>query len=193
MSIASEMTQLATNKVAIKQAILLKSPVTQPGDDMSDWAASIASIPSEVRTEGNLDDNDVIFCDYDGTVLHTYSRSEVSSMESLPQLPTQTGMEYQGWNWTLNGLKQQALQVGKALVSAICKPADDCTKVTITIPDAKYSEVPMRFLSDSITRSRSQLGRWFDCGNIRYDQRCNANASIFARTVSSNVYNNLQG
>lgn len=145
MSIASEMTQLATNKVAIKQAILLKSPVTQPGDDMSDWAASIASIPSEVRTEGNLDDNDVIFCDYDGTVLHTYSRSEVSSMESLPQLPTRTGMEYQGWNWTLNGLKQQALQVGKALVSAICKPADDCTKVTITIPDAKYSEVPMRF------------------------------------------------
>lgn len=41
MSIASEIQTLAQNKAAIKSAIEGMSPTTQPGDDMSNWAASI--------------------------------------------------------------------------------------------------------------------------------------------------------
>ena len=46
MSIASELTTLANNKAAIKAAIEAKNPATMPTDDMSQWPASIASIPT---------------------------------------------------------------------------------------------------------------------------------------------------
>ena len=46
MSIASELSTLAANKAAIKAAIVAKSPATSPGDNMADWPAAIASIPS---------------------------------------------------------------------------------------------------------------------------------------------------
>lgn len=46
MSIASELTTLAANKAAIKAAIEAKNPATAPTDALSQWPASIASIPS---------------------------------------------------------------------------------------------------------------------------------------------------
>lgn len=46
MSIATEMTNLATNRDAIKAAIEAKNPVTAPTSSLSSFPAAIASIPS---------------------------------------------------------------------------------------------------------------------------------------------------
>lgn len=46
MSIASELTTLASNKAAIKSAIEAKNPVTAPTDALSQWPTAIASIPT---------------------------------------------------------------------------------------------------------------------------------------------------
>lgn len=44
MSLATEVEELFTNKAAIKAAIEAQNPSTPPGDVMSNWPASIASI-----------------------------------------------------------------------------------------------------------------------------------------------------
>lgn len=94
MSIASEVQALIANKIAIKNAILAKYPATLPGDNLSNWPASIESIPGDL-------DKSVKFRDCDGTILYSYTADEVASMTELPSLPTRDGLTCQGWNWTL--------------------------------------------------------------------------------------------
>ena len=46
MSIASELSQLNTNKTNIKAAIAGKNPTVSPTDNLSQWPTSIGSISS---------------------------------------------------------------------------------------------------------------------------------------------------
>ena len=48
----------------------------------------------------------VSFVDYDGAILHTYDKEEIKAMTELPSLPTRDGLICQGWNWTLDEIKQ---------------------------------------------------------------------------------------
>lgn len=48
----------------------------------------------------------VSFVDYDGYVLYTYSVEEIKAMTELPQLPEHEGLICEGWNWTLDEIKQ---------------------------------------------------------------------------------------
>ena len=57
---------------------------------------------------GSADPNaDVIFIDYDGTVLHSYSASEFANLTEMPENPSHTGLVAQGWNWSLTDAKAQ--------------------------------------------------------------------------------------
>ena len=40
------------------------------------------------------------FIDYDGTLLHSYTKTEWQSVSALPSNPSHTGLTAQGWNWT---------------------------------------------------------------------------------------------
>ena len=42
----------------------------------------------------------VRFIDYDGTVLHEYTKTEFSALNALPANPSHTGLTAQGWNWS---------------------------------------------------------------------------------------------
>ena len=54
MGIASELQQMAANKAAIKASIESKDPDVPPTDDMSQWPAAIASIPTGGGGGGNI-------------------------------------------------------------------------------------------------------------------------------------------
>ena len=138
MSIASEIQALVANKIAIKNAILAKSPATPPGDNLSDWPASIGSIPSG-------GDKPIKFRDCDGTVLHSYTANEVASMTELPALPTKSGLTCQGWNWTLPQIKSYAAAYGKCEVGATYTTDDGKTRIKLTIQDPKYATIPIVF------------------------------------------------
>lgn len=57
---------------------------------------------------GSVDpDADVIFIDYDGTVLYSYSASEFANLTAMPANPSHTGLTAQGWNWSLADAKAQ--------------------------------------------------------------------------------------
>lgn len=53
---------------------------------------------------------DVNFYDYDGTLLHSYTLSEIQGLSELPALPDHTadGLICQGWSWSLEDLKAYA-------------------------------------------------------------------------------------
>lgn len=143
MSIASEVQALAANKIAIKNAILAKSPATPPGDNLFDWPTSIESIPSG---GGVVDPSKPVkFRDCDGTVLHSYTADEVASMTELPTLPTKSGLTCQGWNWTLQQIKDYVASYDRCEIGAVYTTDDGKTRIKITIQDPKYTTIPIVF------------------------------------------------
>jgi hypothetical protein len=93
--------------------------------------SSVLSIPKDVN-----------FYDYDGTLLYSYTVSEVMAMASLPSLPSHAGLVCQGWNWTLSDLKA----LGRGMnVGAIYCTDDGKTRLYIHIPELTYADVPIYF------------------------------------------------
>ena len=58
------------------------------------------STPSEPT-----DNTAVIFADYDGNLIDTWTKDEVASKTTLPTPPTHSGLVFEGWNWTLEDIK----------------------------------------------------------------------------------------
>lgn len=98
MSIASELTTLANNKAAIKAAIAALNPATPLTDDLSQWPASISSVPSQALADPS---KPVRFFDCNGDVLHSFTSDEALALAELPPLPSHEQLTCQGWNYTL--------------------------------------------------------------------------------------------
>ena len=58
------------------------------------------STPSEPS-----DNTAVIFADYDGNLIDTWTKDEVASKTVLPTPPAHSGLVFEGWNWTLEDIK----------------------------------------------------------------------------------------
>lgn len=58
------------------------------------------STPSEPS-----DNTAVIFADYDGNLIDTWTWDEVAGKTALPTPPAHTGLVFEGWNWTLEDIK----------------------------------------------------------------------------------------
>ena len=58
------------------------------------------STPSEPS-----DNTAVIFADYDGNLIDTWTKDEVASKTTLPTPPAHTGLVFEGWNWTLEDIQ----------------------------------------------------------------------------------------
>lgn len=52
-----------------------------------------------------VEESDVNFYDYDGSLLHTYTLEALRALTELPPLPSHEGLTCQGWNWSLEDLK----------------------------------------------------------------------------------------
>ena len=58
------------------------------------------STPSEPS-----DNTAVIFADYDGNLIDTWTKDEVASKTTLPTPPAHSGLVFEGWNWTLEDIQ----------------------------------------------------------------------------------------
>lgn len=140
MSIASELTTLATNKANIKVAIQSKSPLIEPTEVLSHWPTSIGSIFVNVD-----DEKPVRFIDFDGTVLHSYTVEEAQGLEELPVLPTHDGLTCQGWNYTLQQMNDTISDTGYCDVGATYVPTDGKTHIHITVREPEYKTFSLKF------------------------------------------------
>lgn len=73
---------------------------------------------------------DVNFYDYEGTLLHSYTLSQVQALSQLPELPTHDGLICQGWNWTLEDIKAEGQEID---VGAVYITDDGKTRLYINI------------------------------------------------------------
>lgn len=105
-----------------------------------DFSSEISSITT--KDEGEFDD--VNFFDYDGTLLHSMSWEQASTMSALPALPTREGFTCQGWNYTLDDIKSQSFH--KCDVGATYITNDGKTRFHVRINgDYNSTNIMMRF------------------------------------------------
>ena len=98
----------------------------------------------------------VLFYDYDGTLLYSYTKKDFLNLSSLPATPNRTNenLTCDGWNWGLEDIKSQLNIVGGIVnVGAIYHTTDNKThitcKPTIKYPQAKICLIPT--VANSVT------------------------------------------
>ena len=96
-----------------------------------DFSSEIASIPA--GGSAAVSKSDVNFYDYDGTLLHSYSKDEFLALSALPDLPTREGLTCQGWNYTLAKAKEYVTSYGVLDIGATYITDDGKTRLYIRI------------------------------------------------------------
>ena len=97
-----------------------------------DFSSEIASIPVGGGST-TTSKSSVNFYDYDGTLLHSYSKDEFLALSALPDLPTREGLTCQGWNYTLAKAKEYVTSYDILDIGATYITDDGKTRLYIRI------------------------------------------------------------
>ena len=115
-----------------------------------DFSAKIRAIETggggESGGGGGASAGAVNFRDYDGTILHSYTKAQFLALAEMPTLPTQEGLTCQGWNYSLEDAKAYVEEYGKLDVGATYITDDGKTRLYITIAAEGRMDVPLRLL-----------------------------------------------
>lgn len=137
MSIANEIQRLQTAKANMKTAIENKGVVVGDGT-IDTYAEKISEISSgssgETLSKPELWEG-VNFIDYDGTIIETWTPEEVTSKTELPTPPTHEYLINDGWNWTLQTIKDYMVDCPDAYLSvgAQYKTVDSATYLFVEL------------------------------------------------------------
>ena len=108
-----------------------------------DFSSEIASIESGGGAVVSASISDVNFYDYDGTILHSYTKEQFLALSAMPELPTRDGLICQGWNWTLNDAKEHVADLSKLNIGAMYITDDGDTRLYIRIATEERMNVPL--------------------------------------------------
>lgn len=127
-TIADELQKLIDSKADIAEAIeqmggIVPSEFSQYGD--------------AIRRLHIDEGNPVLFIDYDGRVIFSYTATAAQALTELPRLPQREGMDNQGWNFTLSEMKEQLTRCGNVVVGCNYKPIDGKTRIKVKLDSAK--------------------------------------------------------
>lgn len=130
--ISDNLLALNAAKHAIREAINAKGggPLSK-GAPLSAYPGAIGGIPSPGSSVDP--DADVVFIDYDGTPLYSYSKEEFLALTELPENPSHEGLTARGWNWTLAGAKTYVQAYGGNIIGQMYEPTDGKIHIFITL------------------------------------------------------------
>ena len=103
--------------------------------DVSQYASANVSVSGGSVT---VEEKDVNFIDYDGSIVASYTASDFASLSALPANPSHTGLTAQGWNWSLSDAKTYVASYGKLWVGQQYITDDGKTRIYIHLDDADY-------------------------------------------------------
>ena len=109
-----------------------------------DFSSEISSIVAGGGSQAVLP-NDVIFIDYDGTIIYSYTAEEFLALSSLPPQPAHAGLTGQGWNYTLSDAQAYVRNYGILDIGGFYITDDGKTRLYITIPSDGRMNVPLVF------------------------------------------------
>lgn len=102
------------------------------------FVSAIESISSQTPV-AVVEEKDVNFIDYDGTLLYSYTAQEAQALTALPANPSHSGLTAEGWNWTLAEIKTQLTNVGgKVWVGQEYNVTDGKTEIEIVLDDPNH-------------------------------------------------------
>lgn len=97
---------------------------------------------------------DVNFRDYDGTILHSFSKSDFLALSDMPELPLREGLICQGWNYEIDAAKEYVSKYGKLDIGATYITDDGKTRLYIEIAEKGRMTITLYFsqtVSDGVT------------------------------------------
>lgn len=126
MSIATELQNYNDGLLASYNAVSNKGGTVPANKNLDNLPTAIDSIPAGGGAK--IEEKDVNFYDYDGTLVESWTLAELANKTELPENPTHSGLTSQGWNWSLSDLKTYNLpqDVGQMYV-----PTDGKTHIII--------------------------------------------------------------
>lgn len=101
-----------------------------------------------------IEEKDVNFFAYDGTLIASYTEAEAKALTTLPTPPEHSGLVFQGWNYTLEEIKANAEM---ADIGALYTTDDGATRLEIEV--AERRDIRVRF---SQTKASGVLIDWGD-------------------------------
>lgn len=136
----------------IADAIRAKKGTADP-INAQDFASEISGIEtgSTVAASPYLDVN---FVDIDGTILHSFSKEQFLSMDSLPEEPSRYGLVCQGWNHTYEEAHSYVEKYGSLMVGATYMTDDGATRLYIRVFSEGRKNVPL-FFNQSVSQGVS--------------------------------------
>jgi hypothetical protein len=148
--------------------------VTQNGTYTATTGHAYSPVTVNVSGGGGSSANkkQINFIDYDGTILHSYTKSEWQSVTALPSNPSHTGLTAQGWNWT-------KAQIDAQLTAA---PDGDVWVGQMYITTSGDTEIDVSFVDST------RLSPYLSCavnGTITIDWGDNSTSTVTGTSLTS--------
>ena len=129
-----------------------KDVVVKVGDSTDDDCVTSVTGTYEGSGGGTEADwNDVIFYDYDGKRLYSYSAADFANLSAMPANPTHDGLTAQGWNWTLADAKTFVSTYGVLDIGQMYTTSDGKTRLYLDISSKNVLKVRINW-KQTVTR-----------------------------------------
>ena len=102
---------------------------------------------SGAKITGMLDttppeESDINFWDYDGTLLYSWTLAELATKTELPPLPSHDGLICQGWNWTLQDIKDAGRELD---IGALYITDDGKTRLYVDVDTETWDDFVLNY------------------------------------------------
>lgn len=109
------------------------------------YSPVVVNVPTGGIVE--VEELDVNFIDYDGTILYSYTASEFLELVDMPEDPyhEDEGLIAQGWNWTLEEAQDYVSNYGKLWIGQMYDTDTGDTRIFIRLTDENNLEPTLSF------------------------------------------------
>lgn len=115
---------------------------------------------SGVKITGTLDttppeESDINFWDYEGTLLYSWTFAELATKTELPPLPSHDGLICQGWNWTLQDIKDAGRELD---IGALYITDDGKTRLYVDVDTETWDDFVLNYWQSNINTTTVDWG-----------------------------------
>lgn len=120
--------------------------VTSNGTYTAPEGTAYSPVNVNVSGGGGVEEKDVNFYDYDGTLLYSYTAQQFANLTEMPRNPDHTdeGLTADGWNWDLPNAKSQVATTGFLQIGQTYHPTNGSTRLYMNIPYSMTITLPLK-------------------------------------------------
>lgn len=100
-------------------------------------------------------ESDINFWDYDGTLLYSWTLAELATKTELPPLPSHDGLVCQGWNWTLQDIKDAGRELD---IGALYITDDGKTRLYVDVDTETWDDFVLNYWQSNINTTTVDWG-----------------------------------